>query len=415
MENIELKFPKLVNKDCLNIFKLLKPIEVQHSLILETLLNPNGDHGYGGLFLEAFFNIVIDDNNFTYGNEKWIVAVEKERFDISIRNNNNTKIIIIENKSNEAGDQPSQLYRYWQKGIYLPQHRLNKLGIPCFSKIIYLSPSSEKQYSEQSITRPENSDLPIEKIPKDIIKTVFFREEIFNWLEKCLTLVENSGNVFYYINQYKNYWRDPMENEIANQVEKLFSDNEQWTSFLELSLQRDLIRNSWWQNFRSQMDKCFTVENLVDGWGYTSWDVWDFRWFLKDYGKDSLCLWCGEENGSYSLFLWANENLYDPIKISNLLQEHKYLPIVSAFEGQVEIPSPDNAVKIAEHGNFQFGDPMDGHFDVDRLAWYAHYKPNELVSQILRKVDRFRKDNEITNLLMKLNSETKRKHQTKEN
>jgi len=200
-----------------------------------------------------------------------------------------------------------------------------------------------------------------------------------------------------------------MASDILNQVEELFSDNEQWTSFLELSSQRDFIRNSWWQNFRSQMNKCFAVENLVDGWGFVSWGIWDYRWFLKDYGDKSLCLWSREWNGNYSLLLWADQNLYDSAKISNLLQEQKYLPIVSTFERQDEIPAPENSVKIMEHGNFQFGDTMDGHFNVNRLAWYAHYKPNEFVSQILKKVDNFRRDNDIKNLLMELNDEAKKK------
>jgi hypothetical protein len=200
-----------------------------------------------------------------------------------------------------------------------------------------------------------------------------------------------------------------MANDILNQVEDLFSDAEQWTSFLELSQQRDFIRNSWWQDFRSQMNKCFAVDNPVEGWGFASWGTWDYRWFLKEFGDKSLCLWSREWNGNYSLLLWADQNLYDSKRISDLLQEQKYLPIVSAFERQDEIPAPENSVKIMEHGNFHFEDTMDGHFNVNRLAWYAHYKSTELVDQILKKVDNFRRDNEITNLLLELNNETKKK------
>lgn len=200
-----------------------------------------------------------------------------------------------------------------------------------------------------------------------------------------------------------------MANDILNQVEELFSDGEQWTSFLELSSQRGFIRDSWWQNFRSQMNKCFAVDNPVDGWGFISWGTWDCRWFLQEFGENSLCLWSREWHGNYSLQLWADQNLYDSKRIADLLQGQRYLPIISAFERQDEIPAPDNPVKIMEHGNYQFGDTMDGHYNLDRLAWYAHYKPTELASQILRKVDKFRRDSEIANLLMELNKETKKK------
>jgi hypothetical protein len=201
------EFPKLVYKD-LNVFKQLQPSELQHSLILGTLLDPNEKHGFKDLFLKEYFNTVIADENFKYDNsEKWIVTIEKGHFDISIRNGNSTKIIIIENKSNGAGDQPNQLYRYWLRGIYNTQTRLKKLGIRTHAKIIYLSPSFEKQYSEQSITAPIELENFPNKVPKEIIKTVYFGEEIVNWLEKCMSLIDNTDDVFFYIKQYIDYWR----------------------------------------------------------------------------------------------------------------------------------------------------------------------------------------------------------------
>jgi hypothetical protein len=209
----KLRFPKIIAKDGLNIIRQLNPSEPQHSLILGSILNPYSQHGYGDIFLREFFNIIINDKDFIYDtNDKWFVAVEKERFDISIRNSNNTKIIIIENKSNWAEDQPNQLYRYWLNGIYKPQYRLDKLKIPHCAKIIYLSPSYEKKYSRQSITRPPETDEKYPPlVPEDIIKTVYYREEMLTWLnkcmEKCKELVENTSSMYFYIKQYEEYWR----------------------------------------------------------------------------------------------------------------------------------------------------------------------------------------------------------------
>jgi hypothetical protein len=203
-----LYFPKIIIRNGLNVLKQLEPSEPQHSLILGSIINPSSEHGYGDVFLKEFFDIVINDKNFNCdGNEKWFVNIERERFDISIRNNNKTKIIIMENKSNGAVDQQNQLYRYWIDGIYKPQFRFSRYNIPHWAKILYLSPSFKKGYSEQTITRPLNWDknLP-QSIPKSIIKTVYFREELSNWLKKCLELVENTSDMYFYLKQYKDFW-----------------------------------------------------------------------------------------------------------------------------------------------------------------------------------------------------------------
>ena len=345
--------------------------ELQHSLVLSSILNPNGL--YGDIFLKEFIEIVIADGNFIYkNNEKWFINIEKERFDISIRKRDGSKIIIMENKSNCAEDQPNQLYRYWLKGIYQAQYRLKKRGIPVYSKIIYLSPSYEKQYTEQSITRPITSDINLPgKVQDGLIKTVFFKEEILKWLEKCMSLIDKS-DMYFYIKQYADYWRNYMVNETLNQVEEVFSDKEQWLSFWKLAEKKEYIRDSWWKTFKSSVEKCFKNDNIVERWEFTSWDTCDFKWFLKEFGDKSLCLWLSEWNERYSLLLWADPDQYDKEKIEKLLEEERYSPIVSAFERQDEIPVNSN-VHIAEKGNFYFGDEMDGNFGVTRLAWYAHY------------------------------------------
>jgi hypothetical protein len=208
-DKINIHLPKFTPQYSLNFLKQLEPSEPQHSLIIGDLLGQNGKHGYGDLFLKEFFNLIVNDDKISYeSDEKWDVSVEKERYDIRIRNRNNTKIVIIENKSNWADDQPNQLYRYWLNGIYSAQFNLMKYQIPYAAKIIYLSPSFEKRYTEQSITRPYDVDInfPL-KVPEEIIKIVFFKEEIVSWLKKCQSLVENTSEMYFYIKQYLDFWR----------------------------------------------------------------------------------------------------------------------------------------------------------------------------------------------------------------
>ena len=202
----KLNFPRIKYTEGLNYISQLQPAELQHSLILGSILDPNGKHGCGSLFLREFIKYVYPGDEFIFDeNEKWHVSVELERFDIRIKNENNTKIIILENKSNWASDQPNQLYRYWLYGIYNIQKGIPKILRP-ISRILYLSPTYEKQYEEQSITRPNNDNtLPL-KVPEGIIKIITFKKEIVEWLENCMNLVEEKSEIYYYLKQYKDYW-----------------------------------------------------------------------------------------------------------------------------------------------------------------------------------------------------------------
>ena len=196
-------FPEINHKNILNIFEKLNPSETQHSMIIGGLLNPRGEHGQGDFFLRIFLSLLSIPLE---SSDKWFVTVEKERFDIRINNKQKTKIIIIENKSNWAEDQQNQLYRYWYYGIYLAQSNIANHGINCFGKIIYLSPSAYKEPEFQSICRPHYFDKKLpEKLPIPI-DVVFFHKEIVQWLQTCLGKIDQSCELYYYVNQYMKFW-----------------------------------------------------------------------------------------------------------------------------------------------------------------------------------------------------------------
>jgi hypothetical protein len=203
-----LKYSSIRYIEKINIFEQLDPKEPKHSLIISSILDPKGKHGYGNLFLKLFFKIFPLEPMNISDDDIWEVTAEKERFDIRIRNINNTKIIIIENKSNWAIDQDNQLYRYWYNGIYLMQRQYEQVNIPVFSKILYLSPSDYKQPTIQSISRPNDWDknLP-EKLPVDIIKIVYFKEHMVDWLNLCISSVNKKDDISFYLSQYKEFWR----------------------------------------------------------------------------------------------------------------------------------------------------------------------------------------------------------------
>lgn len=113
-----------------NIFNVLglSSSEVRlHSAFLAELLNPNGDHGLGDKFLQAFLEGVVrkikEFNHFTFDTTSAKVYVEYDigqispdeteggRIDILLEDKDH-QTIIIENKI-YAGDQPKQLLRYY--------------------------------------------------------------------------------------------------------------------------------------------------------------------------------------------------------------------------------------------------------------------------------------------------------------
>ena len=197
-----------------------------------------------------------------------------------------------------------------------------------------------------------------------------------------------------------------MSYEILQQVKKDFSDRGQWNSFLELIKYKDFIRDFWSGVLKAELNVCFAVENVVEKWGYTSKDIWDYRWFIQEFGQESLCL----NFDSQSLRLWASRNVLDMKKVTSLLQEKKFIPIVSAFKRhEDEFLGENTEYKIIEKGNFNFDadDSNDGHYSFDQIAWYAKYRTKDFVEQLKNKIDRFRRDNNITELFIEINRECK--------
>lgn len=183
-----------------NVFSLWNEFsginEPIHSRILHFFLSDNPMHGQGKLFLSAFLEYIGFEKD--KGNEEWIVTAEKGRVDVLLRRLNPLGAIIIENKSNWAGDQPNQLYRYWYENIHKREEDCNT---DYYSKhpeykIVYLVPDKAKQISDSSKTRPIDCpiDLP-DKLPMEPI-VMDFHEDISKWLRKCMVSVyeDNSGN-----------------------------------------------------------------------------------------------------------------------------------------------------------------------------------------------------------------------------
>ena len=142
-------------------------------------------------FLTLFLKeIGIEDENIY--DKNWEVTREKAfdldtikgRLDFEIKSKD--CMYIIEMKI-DAGDQPEQLIRYQE--FAKEQHKKYK--------IFYLTLDGHNA-SKKSIGEEEN----LEENQKVEYTNISFKEEILNWLENCLKLVEGKENKLACINQY---------------------------------------------------------------------------------------------------------------------------------------------------------------------------------------------------------------------
>lgn len=203
-----------------NIFNILNlnNKELIHSAFIANLLNVQGNHGQKDIFLLLFIAEIKDLffesdqkklqlNDFETVNsfvkiEEYLGLVNYEneeggRADIVIKNNKYQ--IVVENKI-YALDQPSQLIRY--KKYYSN------------SPILYLT---------------LNGDLPSSNSQKDLINgndfiCISYKNNIINWIEKCIKEMANKPIIRETLNQYLTLVKQLTNQTTNNKMEQELTD-----------------------------------------------------------------------------------------------------------------------------------------------------------------------------------------------
>lgn len=198
-----------------NLFEIFKPDEEHLSDVLALLLDPNGVHGQGTLFLKKFLEALrkVLDSKINLSQEgksqkrklsellSEDVKIKREksfsgetrtyrRMDLLLSFSPSNFRIAIENKP-RAGDQPGQLADYWRALECLTQERDYIL--------IYLSGSGEGP-SEQSISNDERRDLE----SKGKLLVLGYREFLISWLKECLKECE-ADKVRWFLRDFVTY------------------------------------------------------------------------------------------------------------------------------------------------------------------------------------------------------------------
>ena len=224
---VEADRQRAMGKHDYNIFTLFYGFSDEvnlHSNFIASLLDPNGDHYKGDLFLKLFLETCgIDD----FGIDTSRATVFKEFKHIDIYISDGKKHIILENKV-YAKDQPTQIARYIEtiqnEGAEVKDEDI------C---VLYLHPDGELPKENSLGGYKLNQDnTKLEKDGSSInFKVISYGNEILEWIDRCKNEVSNITDLNVFLSQYKDViemiydrYKRIDEMETANLVE-IFKEN----------------------------------------------------------------------------------------------------------------------------------------------------------------------------------------------
>ena len=195
---------RAMGKHDYNIFTLFHNFSDEvnlHSNFIASLLDPNGDHYKGDLFLKLFLETCgIDD--FSIDTSGATVFKEFKHIDIYI--SDGKKHIILENKV-YAKDQPTQIARYIkaiQNEGAKESDRVKDEDI----YVLYLHPDGELPKENSLGGYKLNKDnTKLEKDGSSInFKVISYGNEILSWIDRCKNEVSNITDLNVFLSQYKD-------------------------------------------------------------------------------------------------------------------------------------------------------------------------------------------------------------------
>lgn len=292
---------------------------VLHSAIISDLLNPNGCHGQGTMFLEAFLGVLDDFLTVRFDNLKKVSVTPEYnigpisndwkrggRIDILITDGK--KAIVIENKI-YAQDQKNQLLRY---DTYCKE---------TFSEydLIYLN---------LYITNP--SDYSLGKKDIECI-SASYREDINEWLVKCIELCAEKPTLRYTLKQYQSTIEEITGTMSSESTEKLIAvalDSKNIEPVLELFNNEYEIRKKIRLNF------LYALQEAAKKYGLTCNDgVFEdianlkkntFVEFTTIGGSGKYCLGIGnEDNEGFYYSIYPNPTSSEQCRIDFLRSLHQ--------------------------------------------------------------------------------------------
>ncbi|MDD3014687.1 MAG: PD-(D/E)XK nuclease family protein [Candidatus Gastranaerophilales bacterium] len=203
--------------------------EVRMCRVLADLLNPEGTHRQGRIYLDLFFETVLEREKPVKDIKvKREVVIEGDRrIDIVIESDGN--VIPIEVKIN-AGDQPNQLYDYAQrsKGIEKP-------------KVYYLTKFGTEPSNDSCCNSSKNEILNITDIG-----CLSWSYDILKWLDAC-------------ISHYNTYTKAPIREILIQYAAVIRKFTDQLEENEKMEIEEILLKTP--ENLKSAYDIASTLES----------------------------------------------------------------------------------------------------------------------------------------------------------
>lgn len=240
-----------------NVFRILGVAHLEdntHSPFLAELLNPQGAHGQGALFLRSFLAMLgeVSDGAFPLPEldaveEGWLIdrelSVGNGYLDIVLGNEALGCLYVIENKIG-APEQPKQIKRY--------QNWLKRQGRYMYKAVIFLTPGGREPVSGSAFC-------------------LSYRQDVAGWLEAALDQIEAPRvreTVGQYVAMISGGWGKTMEYE--EKVLEFVGRPENVMTALEIAAYVEKLRGKmhwqFWSLFRIRLDELYQASIYRNSW-----------------------------------------------------------------------------------------------------------------------------------------------------
>lgn len=312
------------NGEWFNVFSVLgvESAEIRHSAFLAELLNPNGSHSQGAVFLRLFFEMLRT----SFGKKfNWELSLDEiggfevtaeahqgdyGRIDILIKTCD--KCMVIENKI-YAGDQERQLGRYYDYA----KANWSEANIA----VIYLTldgkePDNHTLYGNE--TR-DGSDL----IKSEYVLCVSYKH-IIDWLDDCLKETVRIAHIretlFQYQSLLKQLTGQTLNRRFIMDTNVLFSkpENHQLVPELEQAIleYKCFVQKDFWVKLKKEIERHaengvrfveygkMQQANSVDWWFCDGEDFRNVvRKYVDKYKNYGLAIFVKKIDSTHSIFL----------------------------------------------------------------------------------------------------------------
>lgn len=288
-----------------------------HSDVIRELLDPNGSHKEGCLFLYLFIDALNGQNN-TIDKSDYLdaeVVREEHRIDILIKSEKSKHCIFVENKINNAGDMVRQIPRYYETMVE------NGFTV---DRIIYLPLDVNKMpdKSDWSEADKQKVDTLITIMPA--FSTDHF-DMVHSWLIPCLaasTRFNSNAFIKQYIELVEFFNQNNMDNVILSKFYDQIIDADKRTSAESVvAMMGDMpayMNSRLFDYFNGNYAPFSKI------WVYSKNDLVfeDFENKNKVYTK--LDIW--SDLKGYHLYFWASQD-----ESIDMAKEYSMLPQIGQF------------------------------------------------------------------------------------